>query len=460
MLTFCYLFWLVAQSAAFSNDLRTLSSRNTTSPDQLPDALLPALAFERSTWVAGPVSEDPFYQVDSEWAEADFGTVFRVEDMDPTIYTIPATTSISRILYQSKSFLGNKTPASGYVLFPYSPRKVEGGNVPVVLWGHGTSGLHPDSAPSHLIDLWQNAQGPTPLVQQGYVVVAPDYAGLGVGKNAAGEHIVHEYLASPAHANDMEYALQAARSAFPFLGRNFTTIGHSQGGGAVWSFAERMHANPIEGYLGGVALAPVTRLLDLPDENDPVKALLVAATLRGIANIFPDFDLYSLLTPEGAQRFDLENKTQGNVAATTALLLTMADFPILKEGWEQNEYVQRFQEATGVGGKPIKGPLLVIQGDNDSNINVQTTTAAVETTGTANPTESISYIIYSNISHAPALWVGQQRFLEFIANRFDGEAAPPGLSTEQVSSLRPWAKYQPAQNFYSVRATEFYQVPA
>ncbi|EAT82558.1 hypothetical protein HBH56_111660 [Parastagonospora nodorum] len=459
MLNARYLFLLLSQSAAFSIDLSALSIRQTAAPNQLPDGVLPALAFERSTWATGSVYQDPFYQVAPEWAEADFGTVFRVEDMDPTVYTIPPATSISRILYQSKSYTGKKTPTSGYVLFPYSPRKIKGGSVPVVLWGHGTSGLHPESGPSHLRDLWQNAQGPTPLVQQGYVVVAPDYAGLGVGKNAAGKNITHEYLASPAHANDMEYALKAARSAFPILGKKFATIGHSQGGGAVWSFAERMRTNPIDGYLGGVAISPVTRLLDLPQDS-PIKALLVAAALPAIANIFPGFNIASVLTPEGAQRFALEQKTGGNVQATIALLLTMAGFPILKDGWEKNEYVLRYQNATGNGGKPIKGPLLVIQGDNDANIDVRTTTAAVEKTATVNPKESISYAIYSNIAHAPAVWVGQQRYLDWLAKRFDGEAPSSGLARDQVSSFRPWAKYLPEQNFYAMRATESYQVPA
>jgi alpha-beta hydrolase superfamily lysophospholipase len=257
----------------------------------------------------------------------------------------------------------------------------------------------------------------------------------------------------------MEYALKAARSAFPFLGRQFATIGHSEGGGAVWSFAERMRTSPIDGYLGGVAISPVTRLLDLPQGN-PIKALLVAATLPAIANIFPDFNISSVLTPEGSQRFALEQQTGGNVQATIALLLTMAGFPILNDGWEKNVYIQRFVNATGNGGKPIKGPLLIIQGDNDANIDVHTTTAAVEKTATINPKESISYAIYSNITHASAVWVGQQRYLNWMAKSFDGEVAPAGLVRDQVSSLRPWAKYQGDQNFYAVRATEFYQVPA
>lgn len=453
------LFWLVSQSTAFTVDLSTLSIRQTTAPNQLPGGVFPALTFERSTWATGSVFQDPFYQVAPEWANAEFGSVFRVEDMDPTLYLIPAGTSISRILYQSKSFLGKKVPASGYILFPYTPRKVRGDEVPVVIWGHGTSGLYPESGPSHLQDLWQNAQGPTPLVQQGYVVVAPDYAGLGVSKNAAGQNITHEYLVGPAQASDMEYALKAARSAFSFLGKKFATIGHSQGGGAVWSFAERMRTNPIDGYLGGVALAPVTRLLDLP-QGSPIKALLVAATLPTIASIFPGFNVSSVLTPEGAQRLDLDVRTGGNVQVTIALLLTMAGFPILKDGWENNTYIKRYNNDTGNGGKPIKGPLLVIQGNSDINIDVGTTTAAVGRTAAVNPRESISYAIYNNISHAPSVWVGQQRYLDWIAERFDGEAARPGLVKEQVSSFRPWSKYLPDQNFFSVKATESYHVPA
>ena len=172
----------------------------------------------------------------------------------------------------------------------------------------------------------------------------------------------------------------------------------------MWSFGERMRTIPIDAYLGGV---PVTRLLDLPQDN-PIKTLLVAATLAATANISPGFNISGVLTPEGAQRLTLEQRTGGNLQVTIALLLTMAGFPILKNGWEKNEYALRYQNATGSGGKPIKGPLLVIQGDNDANIDVRTTTAAVEKTATVNPKESISYAIYSNIAHAPAIWVGLQ----------------------------------------------------
>ena len=464
MLSLLYIFCLAIESSAFSDSLvkqdgPKLSSRNMYSPSELPDSIPPALAFERSTWATGPVSEDSFYQIAPEWTEAEPGTVLKVEEMDPSIYTIPSGTAITRFLYQSKNFLGAKTPASGYILFPFSPRKLQDGSVPVVLWAHGTSGFYPDSAPSHLRDIWQNPMVPTPLVQHGYVVVAPDWAGLGVGKNGAGEDIVHEYLASSAHANDMEFALQAAYAACPFLGRNFTVIGHSQGGGAVWSFAERMHEKPIEGYLGAVAMSPFTRILDEPAENNPILPLLGIAVLPTIASIFSDFDVADVLTPEGIQRYHLDRKTQGNVAVSKALLSDLIDFPMLKEDWTRNEYMQRFQEATANGGKPIKGPMLVIQGDKDPLMYAHVTTSAVEQTVAVSPGESISYMKYTNISHVPAIWVSQQHWLDWIAKRFDGEATSPGFQQEQVNPFLPWARYQGEMNFYTRRATEFYHVP-
>lgn len=69
--------------------------------------------------------------------------------------------------------------------------------------------------------------------------MAPDYAGLGVHKDATGEPITHQYLACPSHVNDIFYGVKAAQQAFPELSQNFVVIGHSQGGGAAWAVAQR-----------------------------------------------------------------------------------------------------------------------------------------------------------------------------------------------------------------------------
>jgi hypothetical protein len=195
----------------------------------LPPEIVNALQYEESTWATVSVYEDDFYKVPSNSSSAPAGTLFKAETAHPRFYELPPATSLSRILYQSINLDGELVPVSGYVLFPYSPRRNGDGSLQVVGWAHGTSGLFPESGPSHLRNLWQHYLAPFPLALQGYVVVATDYAGLGLPRDAHGNEIVHEYLAAPAHANDILYAVEAARKAFPELGKRFVTMGHSQG---------------------------------------------------------------------------------------------------------------------------------------------------------------------------------------------------------------------------------------
>lgn len=220
------------------------------------------LTFERYQWATGSVLEDAFYSVDKSSASVPPGTLIKVEKHTNTsLYSLPPGTALSRIVYQSKSFNGSLVPVSAYILWPSSPRSSADG-FQVVAYAHGTSGIAPDGAPSHIKNLWQHYLAPFTLALQGYVVVATDYAGLGVSKNAHGKPILHEYVASPSHANDIIYSVQAAQSAFSELSKSFVIIGHSQGGGAVWATAQRQAVEPVSGYLGAVAIAPVTTIID------------------------------------------------------------------------------------------------------------------------------------------------------------------------------------------------------
>jgi hypothetical protein len=64
---------------------------------------------------------------------------------------------IVRFLYRSKSALGKDVPASGVVILPYGqPPK---GGWPVIVWGHGTSGVARSFAPSLMKDLYYSGKG-------------------------------------------------------------------------------------------------------------------------------------------------------------------------------------------------------------------------------------------------------------------------------------------------------------
>ena len=111
-----------------------------------------------------------------------------------------------------------------------------------------------ECAPSNIKDLWHYFQAPYQLALNEYVVLATDYAGLGVGADGNGKPIVHEYLTRPAQANDVAFYIQAARAAFPEFSEEFIVIGSSLGRGGAWAFAQRMAIEPMAGYLGTIAV--------------------------------------------------------------------------------------------------------------------------------------------------------------------------------------------------------------
>ena len=419
----------------------------------LPSPIVDALQFEQATWSNGTAADDSFYTAPDDSAKAPPGTLLKIEkDVDTTRYLLPSATAISRIMYQSETTNGSRVPVSAYILWPYSPRSQPDG-YSIVAWAHGTSGTTVSSAPSSHKRIRQHFLAPYQLLLQGYVVVATDYAGLGVGKNASGEPIVHEYLACPSHANDVIYSLQAARVAFPELSEKFVAIGHSQGGGAAWAVAQRQADNPTPGYLGSIAISPVTRVIDEPGEFLPV---LVAAICPGLANAFPDFDPKDVLTPECEDRLKIIEQKGAGVSSGIALLL---GGDLLKPNWRQNPHLQHYQSLTSNGGKAIGGPLLVIQGESDPQISLSVTTSAVEKTTDSFPSAQLEYVTIPNVTHDPALPASQWLWMDWIVDRFAGREVMTSSQRSILRSARPITSYQAEQNWYLEPATQFYHTP-
>ncbi|GME49307.1 putative secretory lipase, partial [Neofusicoccum parvum] len=212
-----------------------------------------AINFERSNWATNSVTTDPFYRIPSNWSSSlPPGTLLTVENVTNTsLYTLPASVSLSRITYQTETLNGTAIPTSAYILWPYLARTFPlHPGLPVIGWGHGTSGMLAECAPSHIRNLWYQYSAPFTMALQGYVVVAPDYAGLGISTTttASTAHpsppdadgrpaIPHPWLAAPAQAADILHAVAAAQAAFPRLSRAFVVAGHSQGGSAAWAAA-------------------------------------------------------------------------------------------------------------------------------------------------------------------------------------------------------------------------------
>lgn len=195
-----------------------------------------ALQFEQSNRATGSARSDPFYTVPTNSTTAVPGFPLKVDQhVNTSHFTVSPNVALSRFLFQTETFNGSAVPASAHVLWPYNPRSfdtVEKDRIPLLVWAHGTSSWWAECAPSHMRNLWYHFAGPFELALQGYAVIAPDYAGLGVDTDANGNHIPHQHICNPAPANGLAYAVQASQRTWPELSDQFVVMGHSQGGSA------------------------------------------------------------------------------------------------------------------------------------------------------------------------------------------------------------------------------------
>ena len=161
-------------------------------------------------------------------------------------------------------------------------------------WAHGTEGLADACATSKALDIAYRIPGIRGFVQQGYVVAATDYQGLGT----PGEH---PYLVGVSEARGV---LDIARAAHTMTTVHASTkvlvYGHSQGGQAAL-FAGQIapSCTPDLQLVGVAAVAPVSDLAALLPEVTATPIALGYAVMAavGFHAAYPNLDLASVLTP-------------------------------------------------------------------------------------------------------------------------------------------------------------------
>lgn len=154
------------------------------------------------------------------------------------------TNSIAyRIHYHSSDLHGKATESTGLVITPYEHQ--EGRKV--LTWAHGTTGLGDAACPSaqpdparELVTYFQSGSttqidygipGLQKFIDEGWIVVATDYQGLGTPG-------VHQYTVNRTNALDAVNIVHAAREMDLGAGTQFGCIGWSQGGGTAAAVAE------------------------------------------------------------------------------------------------------------------------------------------------------------------------------------------------------------------------------
>ncbi|MCJ8160461.1 alpha/beta hydrolase [Acinetobacter zhairhuonensis] len=176
----------------------------------------------------------------------------------PTAYTLTdmsATAGESVVMtYKMLGMNNTEVQATALVFTPKTAPPAKGW--PIVVWAHGTTGVADICAPSRnqlnsYIQAMING-----FLAAGYVVVAPDYEGLGEPANDE----LHPFLNVKSEAFSITDAVVAARN---YLGNKVSnrwmTVGHSQGGHAALAAAQYQSRAQLD-YKGTVAVAPASNL--------------------------------------------------------------------------------------------------------------------------------------------------------------------------------------------------------
>lgn len=186
----------------------------------------------------------------------------------------PADMRAWRIHYLTTDDRAQPIAVTGMVMAP-SGRATGPRNV--IAWTHGTSGVVQSCALStnpRFFDVTPAVEG----VRRGYVVVAPDYPGLGSA-------MPHPYMVGTVTARSVLDAVKAAR-AIPAAaaGNRFAVWGESQGGhAALWTGQLARDDAPELKLVGVAAAAPPTDLAgNFRQAADPnARAMLSAYAIYG-----------------------------------------------------------------------------------------------------------------------------------------------------------------------------------
>lgn len=243
-----------------------------------------------------------------------------------------------KIAYISSDVAGRNTIATGLIIAPVGPAPKEGR--PILSWAHGTTGSAQNCGPSQIIEptrplnqyfmtdgnSWTDFGIPNgqEFIDQGYVVVATDYQGLGGGGK-------HQYAVAQTNGRDVINAARAASSMTEAgAGKKTIIYGWSQGGGATIAAASLPDYQALQGtaadnlqYLGFVALAPedvAAMLPTMPTDEASAAKLMNGFTQANVPNVFlfahymmglwgtqaayPHLKLTDVLTDEGAKATD------------------------------------------------------------------------------------------------------------------------------------------------------------
>lgn len=353
--------------------------------------------------------------------------------------TLPEASDIQVIRYNMPNVNGERAEATAMVFYPNLPQPQDGWRV--VVWEHGTVGSGDSCAPSNN-QLNNNFRGlASSLLAQGYVIVAPDYEGLGTRG-------IHPYLNLKSAAQSAIYAVRAFKEQ---RGNRFNgawvSVGQSQGGHA--SLATAQFADEDPNYKAAVAAAPASSLGYIISEVAPqaLSALVEAGQDNAAKAVYAELLAYAAYVAVGIKAYEpgfnyrnifssraaiVAEKAEGTTGENGLCLgpltteymqdiddylvnnpeKTVVDYPGLVENFQNNSSVEKFLQNNQPATEKINVPVMIIQGTADMAVPYPVTNTLQQ--GLKDMGTTVTFVPVQDASHTEAIVQSRTQLLTFI----------------------------------------------
>ncbi len=363
----------------------------------------------------GGDTAEALYDVKPGEVQGKPGTLIRVWPLESGG---PGNSDAFRFLYRSTGPKGETIPVSGAIFIPSGPVPAGGRNV--IAWAHPTSGVAPDCAPSLYPDraglIWNLKE----MLNEGYVVVATDYPGLGTDG-------IHPYLIGESAGRAVLDSVRATRNFSNSGASNrFAVWGHSEGGHAALFTGELAARYAPELKLVGVAAAaPATYLVELFEDDAKTEQDLIAMALLSWTR---------LLSISPATVVEPAQMTAFNATAR-GCLTSIAQFEAIEKD-EKRLQAARFLKIDPTKTDPWKGimvrnspgharagaPVFIAQGTADTTVDPQVTKRFAKALCAKG--ERVAFVELPGVSHIFVARDSAPTAIKWMNDRFKGLPAP------------------------------------
>jgi pimeloyl-ACP methyl ester carboxylesterase len=297
-------------------------------------------------------------------------------DVDPRLAEVSSLTA--RFTYISRSGIDDSEKETSAAVFAPKGDPPPNG-WPMVAFGHPAAGVLPDCGPSTSPTLFGSAGMVAQLVAGGYVVVVPDYQGLGQEEN------VHPFLDSTTEGYNLIDSMSAVRKLVLDSSPQWFAVGLGQGGQAAWAADELAvdHSLGLD-LRGAVSLSPLADIEGLADvavngNGTPEQRLTLVRYIQTLRDTYGDaIDIDAFRRGSAVEHWDeLLSCNQDPDKQGSALGALVDNDDLKPNGVDAADTLRGFLQKTTLPQGPTYAPMLVIYGGRDPVVPQEWTRGAL-----------------------------------------------------------------------------------